>query len=374
MRVTGVRLSLWRAAAGYRVVSAAVCLYLIARWRDLYERPLVAEAVGAGVVLVTALVVILGMSGRAHRRWFAFTDLAVTIVLTLLTPLAQTGAQAHGGMPTLTTAWAAGPVIEVGLVTGWFGGLLAAVAQTLASIVVREGYDGRTLSNGLLLMLAGTVAGYIATRALKDEQHTAADAARVAATAERDRITRDIHDGVLQVLGLMHRKGLEAGGEWVELGRAAGEQEAALRALITSQAIRQSAAGIRNLSADLAMMRTSTLTVSVPDVPVEVSTYRANQILDIVRAAMQNVDQHAGPQARTWILLEDLGSRVAVSVRDDGVGFAPGRLEEAAAAGRLGVAQSISGRAHDLGGTVAITSSPGAGTEIEIVVPKEAPA
>ena len=43
---------------------------------------------------------------------------------------------------------------------------------------------------------------------------------------------------------------------------------------------------------------------------------------------------------------------------------------KAAAQGRLGVAQSIRGRAADLGGEVRIVSAPGAGTEIELVVPR----
>jgi signal transduction histidine kinase len=46
-----------------------------------------------------------------------------------------------------------------------------------------------------------------------------------------------------------------------------------------------------------------------------------------------------------------------------------GRLAEAAADGRLGVAQSIRGRIRDLGGRVSIVSAPGEGTEIEMTVP-----
>jgi signal transduction histidine kinase len=61
---------------------------------------------------------------------------------------------------------------------------------------------------------------------------------------------------------------------------------------------------------------------------------------------------------------------VTVTVRDDGVGMAPTRLAEAEAAGRLGIAQSIKGRIRDIAGTVTITSQPGAGTEVEMRVPR----
>ena len=50
------------------------------------------------------------------------------------------------------------------------------------------------------------------------------------------------------------------------------------------------------------------------------------------------------------MLIEDEGETVTVSVRDEGPGIPDGRLAEAAAQGRLGVAQSIRGRIADLGG------------------------
>jgi signal transduction histidine kinase len=68
--------------------------------------------------------------------------------------------------------------------------------------------------------------------------------------------------------------------------------------------------------------------------------------------------------------VEDDGDEVVVSVRDDGGGMAAGRLEEAAADGRLGVASSIEGRLRELGGTMAVESAPGAGTEVEMRVPR----
>ena len=59
-----------------------------------------------------------------------------------------------------------------------------------------------------------------------------------------------------------------------------------------------------------------------------------------------------------------------MTVRDDGPGIPVGRLEQAAADGRLGVAQSIRGRLSDLGGTVCVQSTPGQGTEVELHVPR----
>ena len=72
------------------------------------------------------------------------------------------------------------------------------------------------------------------------------------------------------------------------------------------------------------------------------------------------------------MLLEDLGDRLVVSVRDQGPGIPAGRLEQAAAEGRMGVAGSIRGRIESLGGTAALASLP-SGTEWELTIPKDAP-
>src|SRR5690606_41926592 len=56
-----------------------------------------------------------------------------------------------------------------------------------------------------------------------------------AATRERERLARRIHDSVLQVLAMVQRRGGELGGEAAELGRLAGAQEAALRSLSGSR-------------------------------------------------------------------------------------------------------------------------------------------
>ncbi|MFB9837063.1 FAD-dependent monooxygenase [Actinoallomurus acaciae] len=83
-------------------------------------------------------------------------------------------------------------------------------------------------------------------------------------------------------------------------------------------------------------------------------------------AALDNVRRHAGTDASAWVLVEDEGDVVTVSVRDDGPGFAADRLARAVEEGRLGVAQSIVGRMRDVGGTAHVTSSPGQGTEVEL--------
>jgi len=92
-----------------------------------------------------------------------------------------------------------------------------------------------------------------------------------------------------------------------------------------------------------------------------------------VGQCLSNVRHHVGAGASAWVLVEDMGSAVVVSVRDEGPGIPPGRLEEAAAQGRLGVAESIQGRMRDLGGQARVSSGSW-GTEWELEVPRSADA
>jgi signal transduction histidine kinase len=190
-----------------------------------------------------------------------------------------------------------------------------------------------------------------------------------AAAAERDRLARPIHDGVLQVLALVQRHGSELGAQGSQLAALAGEQEAALRGLLsgTTGAGRDAAEDLR---APLKALVTSAVEVVAPAQPVELPAATAAEVIAAIRAALDNVREHAGSGARAWVLLENERDAVRVTVRDDGVGFPPQRPEEAAEAGRLGIAQSMRGRIADCGGTTTINSEPGEGTTVEFWVPR----
>src|SRR5262249_45654467 len=128
-------------------------------------------------------------------------------------------------------AWAVAGGIRAGVVAALvLGGCdLALRHQSLGSV-----YRSPALNATVLLLLAGGVVGYVSTLAARAERAVQRAAEIEAASRERERLARGIHDSVLQVLALVQRKGAEAGGEAAEIGRLAGEQEAALRALIAA--------------------------------------------------------------------------------------------------------------------------------------------
>ncbi len=191
-----------------------------------------------------------------------------------------------------------------------------------------------------------------------------------AASRERERLARGIHDSVLQVLAMVQRRGAEAGGEAAEIGRLAGEQEAALRSLVSDDGLAPAPAGELDLSAFLATQTSAVVSVIPPADPVLLAEHAVTETAATVRQAIDNVHRHCGSDARAWVLIDDEGAAVSVTVRDDGPGIPPGRLAEAAAEGRLGVSQAIKGRIRDLGGTAEISSTPGAGTEIRLRIPR----
>ena len=59
---------------------------------------------------------------------------------------------------------------------------------------------------------------------------------------------------------------------------------------------------------------------------------------------------------------------MVLEVEDDGIGFSPHRTSEARANGHIGL-DLLDALAHDAGGTVEVSSSPGGGTRVRVEVP-----
>jgi signal transduction histidine kinase len=182
---------------------------------------------------------------------------------------------------------------------------------------------------------------------------------------------------VLQALALVQRRGPDLGPEGAELGRLAGEQEQALRALIRQQDAVTTAvvdegapAGSSDLVAALsALERRPGVSVAAPPDPVLLPPEVVAELVAAVAACLDNVVAHVGSDAPAWVLLDASADEVQVTVRDEGAGIAEGRLEQAAAEGRLGVVASIRGRLCDLGGTAEVSTG-GHGTVWELGVPR----
>lgn len=366
-----------------RVVLLLNAVALNAYRADNFAHP----AAGVACVLVMAAwtgVALWAYAAPARRTPpLLLLDLAVALALLLVSPAVKGPAMEA----TIPGFWVMGALMAWALHWRWAGGLAAALLLAAADLSVRSHLTQTNYGNVFLIVVGGLVVGYMCglLQQMADERDEAERAA--AAAAERARLARAVHDGVLQVLALVQRRGGELGDGGAELGRLAGEQEVALRALIRRQdavaapGVPLPAAGSAaplapadpvDLSVALGRLEAGRrVSVATPGEPVLLPAHVADELVAVVEECLANVARHVGADAPAWVLLEGLPDRVEVSVRDEGPGIPAGRLAAAADEGRLGVAESICGRMRDLGGTATLSTG-SFGTEWELSVPRPA--
>lgn len=360
---TAVEDRLFRALAVLRAILLVNAVVLSALRADEVERPRALAACVLVMVVWTAVATWAYAEPRRRTPPLLVTDLVVAVALLLVTPYV-TG-QDSASVPGF---WVIGALVAWGIRYRTVGGLVAGIVLATADLV-RQDIDPSDYGNAFLLLLGGTIVGYVCAtlQTMATERDAALHEAAVA--TERARWARVVHDGVLQVLALVQRRGREIGGEAADLGRLAGEQEIALRSLVRAQDAAPVAGGMVDLAVEVGRLATRPgVTVSAPGYPVELPAAVAHELVAAAGACLDNVRDHVGDDAPAWVLLEAFPDRVELSVRDGGPGIPEGRLAAAAAQGRLGVSGSIRGRLADLGGRAELVTGPD-GTEWDLVVP-----
>ncbi|WP_250027555.1 MacS family sensor histidine kinase [Paractinoplanes maris] len=367
-RDSGLQAPLWRAIAIYRLAALAYAAFLVVSNVGAYVRPMLAWPTLALMAAWTVVTTYAYADPARRRPPLLVADLLVTIaVLTAsIWVVGRSGLEA--GLPTLAVAWHVAPVICWAVAGGRRGGIAAALAMGATDLIVRAHYDQAAFTGAVLMLLAAIAVGNLVRIAEVGQQRLERAIELEATTRERERLARDIHDSVLQVLALVKRRGAGLDGEAGELARLAGEQEAALRSLVAARQVSDPVADELDLMALLEPYASPVVTVSGPAGAVRLPARIAHELRAAVAAAVDNVEKHCVPGTKVYLFVEDEPDEVIVTVRDDGCGIEPDRLAQAEAQGRLGVVQSIRGRVADLGGRVRIISAPGEGTEVEMVV------
>ena len=170
-----------------------------------------------------------------------------------------------------------------------------------------------------------------------------------------------LHDSVLQTLALVQRRADEPG----EVAALARRQERELRAWLANRPAigdeARLAAALEAAAADVEERQ---------GVPVEVVTVgdrdldpAGEAVVAAAREAMTNAAKFGGGST-VDVYAESADGRLQVFVRDRGAGFDP----ETVPADRRGMRESIIGRMERHGGRATVTSSPGTGTEVELVL------
>jgi signal transduction histidine kinase len=315
---------------------------------------LLALAGGAGIVLYLAL----WMWSRSERAWWA-------VVLVLFAGALVLGAVGISDRAVLGIVLVAGGLALAWRRSGSFrpdaplslGGI--AIAGVGAVVLLQGGgAPSRVLAPGAvagaLLLIAGPWLWRLAL------ERDAERAARIR-TEERADVATRVHDSVLQTLALIQRHAEEPR----RVASLARRQERELRGwLYADQPIGDDTSSL------LAALSAAAADVEeLYGVRVEIANTGDgppdNALVLAAREAMTNAAKFAGVE-EIDVYAEVTDDEIAVFVRDRGVGFDPAAVPE----GRHGVRESIEGRLERAGGTAVVTSTPGAGTEVELRLPR----
>jgi signal transduction histidine kinase/phage shock protein PspC (stress-responsive transcriptional regulator) len=238
------------------------------------------------------------------------------------------------------------------------GGLILLLATTGQLANARNGFAATlVILTGVVLATAPIWRRLLASR---DEERTA----RVR-SEERAAVAAHLHDSVLQTLALIQRHADDP----QSVSRLARSQERELRAwLYDPKVVREGgtwagvvAAMVAEVEADHALLVDP---VVVGDAPIDDALAGLGAA---TREALVNAAKHSGATAAD-LYTEVTPERVSVYVRDRGKGFDPAEVPD----DRRGLRDSVAGRLTRLGGTVAVRSAPGEGTEVELVLPRGA--
>jgi signal transduction histidine kinase len=353
--LAGLRWAAWLGLAG-------VALFNL--HHDRHPVIVILAIIATGAVTAADQVVLMGPRWQeALRPGLVATEVAVA---TLVVGADGWVHQAQASGQTIAGIWPLNAILLAavagGVVWGIGVGVLLAVARFVAIVVGSgsAGPAGRDLlgasTTGLSWVVFGAVCGTIIVL-LRRAQHQLAEA------EARDRIARDLHDGVLQTLALIERRS-----DSVDIARLARDQERDLRSYLFGDHERSDnlPAALRRAGARAEQSWPATeVTVTVTD---DVPVLRSAQVEAVVGAATEaltNAAKHG--QAGHVVVFADVDESTGglfISIKDDGRGFDPVTVKEG-----VGMSRSIRGRVEALGGRVQFASSVDDGSEVRIAVP-----
>jgi len=208
--------------------------------------------------------------------------------------------------------------------------------------------------------------------------------AEKAIAEERLRISREIHDGVAQNLaslrlkvGLMHdwaeqdRPRLHAGLDFLQEQLRQNIQEVR-RAIFALRPIAIDELGfypaLRQFIADFGEQNQLHINLIITGLADKLPSLLEPVLFRLIQEALNNVAKHARAST-VWLELNIQAAwSVALTIRDDGIGFDPAGLPQAARHGHVGLTQMQERVAH-LNGGITINSKPGQGTTLQINLP-----
>jgi len=211
------------------------------------------------------------------------------------------------------------------------------------------------------------------------EQHN-----QMAVVAERNRIARDLHDGIVQYvyalgLNLEHARDLlqidtaGAAGILTQSVEQVNHVLSEMRTFIYQlRPIIMREKEIGQWIADLCRQFQQATGIEVAaeigkSGGRELSPEISIALFRIIQEALANIYQHARARSAT-LVLEFRAEDVRLRIADDGAGFDPAGRKPPQSGGGHGL-HNMEERVRDLNGTLTLDSAPGAGTRLEAVIP-----
>ena len=359
---------LWLVVPAARVAGAKPLL------RGRTERASVQVALGVGLLLLSAL-----LTSRALGVWFS--DALVWPLVLMATGGALIWRQSLGGAPDPASA----PTAPAATAPAGSGGQRAAPAAvdyarrrvrsasrtTLGVVLVigaglafLQSVGALSLARDVVLaafVVAAVLAVILAPWILRLARSLSSERAERIRSQERAEMAAHVHDSVLQTLALMQKRA----GDPLEVASLARRQERELRSWLSDHTAapseRRLHAALRDAAEEIEREhRVPVEVVAVGDAELEP---RTEALVAAAREAMLNAAKFGGGSTID-VYLEASDGSVRAFVRDRGPGFDTAAVPP----DRRGVSESIVGRMERNGGRARITSSSGAGTDVELVL------
>lgn len=221
----------------------------------------------------------------------------------------------------------------------------------------------------------------LAAEVLEAQQQLAATARDAGITAERERVSREIHDTVTQGLAssvLLLEAALRswpdpaARGDISRAGSLLRQNLADTRSLVHELSVPVTAAPLAEALAQAASLYVENAEVRITGEERQVPADVRQVLLRVTQSATANIRLHADATS-TSLTLGYLPGTVTLDIYDDGRGFDPDALAEPSGSGGYGL-RAMRQRVEQLGGVFTVESAPGEGTIVAAQLPSPATA
>ncbi len=254
--------------------------------------------------------------------------------------------------------------------------------QAVGSLYLAEKRDGSPFTQSdeeVVQLFANQVAVAIQNAHLYERLQA------LAVETERVRLSREMHDGLAQVLGYVNTKA-QAAEAFLTRGEVAMAQEQVRElskdARRVYQDVREGMLALRSQLGEgrtlrgvleeyvsefeIQLRRPVQMSWPLGDGDLALTPLQEVQVLRIVQEALANVRKHA-EAGQVWVSFAAQDGHLEVEVRDDGKGFNPLAVRRGEWP-HLGL-QTMQERAEGIGGAFELESAPGRGTVVRVRIP-----